>query len=134
MPLLFPHALGNVLRHNGSVKSRTDGVLVMGNRRDGEDSGLAAVMGTIAEFNLVRDALCGFRLASSVEGVVLRRNHVYFWYPVNNQAGERVAFQIDSPQTLCTLENNSVEGIQGVFESDIIPVRRGDIKESLDSQ
>jgi len=134
LPLLFPHALGNVLRHNGSVKSRTDGVLVMGNRRDGEDSGLAAVMGTIAEFNLVRDALCGFRLASSVEGVVLRRNHVYFWYPVNNQAGERVAFQIDSPQTLCTLENNSVEGIQGVFESDIIPVRRGDIKESLDSQ
>ena len=134
LPLLFPRALGNVLRHNGCVRNRTDGVLITGNRQDGEDSRLAAVMGTIAEFNLVRDALRGFRVASSVQGVVLRRNHVYFWYPVNNQAGERVAFQIDSPQALCTLENNSVEGIQGVFENDIIPVLRGGTRERLDNK
>jgi hypothetical protein len=88
-------------------------------------------MGTIAEFNLVRDALCGFHVASSVEGTVLRRNHVYFWYPVSLQTDPPVAFQVDVPDSTTVLELNSVEGISGGPSRDIVPLLRGDQRTDL---
>ncbi|MGQ9503458.1 MAG: hypothetical protein ACUVQR_00990, partial [Thermogutta sp.] len=99
LPVLFPRCLGNVLRHNGLIKNRTSGVLITGNRNEPKKDGYTAVMGTIAEFNLVRDALRGFQVARSVEGTVLRRNHIYFWYPVSVQSDLPVAFQIDDPDS-----------------------------------
>lgn len=134
LPLLFPHALGNVLRHNGLHRNRTEGAFLVGNRPSQEDSPYRAVMGTIVEFNLVRDALRAYRSGSSVEGTVFRRNHAYFWYPVNTEGGERVAFQIDDPESTSVLEHNSVEGISGVLEGGITPVKRGDRVEDAGSQ
>jgi hypothetical protein len=131
LPLLFPRCLGNVLRHNGVTKNRTAGVLMTGNRSESGKSGYTSVMGTIAEFNLVRDALCGFHVASSVEGTVLRRNHVYFWYPVSLQTDPPVAFQVDVPDSTTVLELNSVEGISGGPSRDIVPLLRGDQRTDL---
>lgn len=134
LPLLFPHALGNVLRHNGLHRNRTEGIFLVGNRPSREDSPYRAVMGTIVEFNLVRDALRAYRSGSSVEGTVFRRNHAYFWYPVNTEGGERVGFQIDDPESTSVLEHNSVEGISGVLERGIIPATRGDRAEDGGTQ
>jgi len=125
LPLLFPRCLGNVLRHNGLVKNRTDGVLLIGNRKETKENGYTSVMGTIAEFNLVRDALCGFHVSNAVESTVLRRNHVYFWYPVSLGAKSPVAFQVDDADSTTVLELNSVEGISGGLSQDIIPLLRG---------
>jgi len=113
------------------VKNRTDGILLTGNRKEPGESGYSAVMGTIAEFNLVRDALRGFHVANSVEGTVSRRNHVYFWYPVSIQTEPPVAFQINNPNSTTVLELNSVEGILGVPTGEIVPLLRGDQRTDL---
>ncbi len=81
LPVEFPRCLGNVLRHNSFVRCRTDGLLVTGNRPAGEQQPTSAVQGTIAEFNVVRDAGVAYHVARSAEATLLRRNHAYFWYP-----------------------------------------------------
>ncbi|MGQ9913785.1 MAG: hypothetical protein ACUVQQ_05470, partial [Thermogutta sp.] len=125
LPLLFPRCLGNVLRHNGLIKNRTSGVLITGNRNEPKKDGYTAVMGTIAEFNRVRDALRGFQLARSVEGTVLRRNHIYSWYPVSLQTEPPVAFQMDDADSTTVFDLNSVEGISGGPSRDIVPLLKG---------
>lgn len=130
MAVEFPRALGNVLRHNSMIASRTDGLLVTGAGRplpgqtDG-DRASPAVLGTIAEFNLVRDAVTGYRAAAGAAATLLRRNLAYFWYPVNSQAPPRVAFQVDDPASEAVIEQNSVEGIQGVPDADVLREQQG---------
>lgn len=125
LPVELPRCLGNVLRHNSFVRSRTDGVLITGNRPADEQQPTAAILGTIAEFNVVRDASIGYRVARSAEATLLRRNHAYFWYPVNQQPGPRVAFQVDNEKVAVTLELNSVEGFHGGADGQIVPEERG---------
>ncbi|MDY0165252.1 MAG: hypothetical protein RBS80_01830 [Thermoguttaceae bacterium] len=125
LPLMFPRCLGNVLRHNSFVRSRTDGVLLTGNRPAGEEQPSDAVVGTIAEFNVVRDALVGYRVARSVGAVLLRRNHAYFWYPVSLDPGPRIAFRVDNEEAAVTIEKNSVEGIHGSADGRIVEEQRG---------
>ena len=125
MPVEFPRCLGNVLRHNSFIRSRADGVLITGNRPADEHQPSAAIVGTIVEFNVVRDASAGYRVAQSAEATLLRRNHAYFWYPVNLDPGPRVAFQIDNDQAAVALEVNSVEGIHGTGDRQIVTERRG---------
>jgi hypothetical protein len=127
LPVEFPRCLGNVLRHNSFVRSRSDGLLITGNRPADEQQPAKAIVGTIAEFNVVRDASAGYHVAQSVEATLLRRNHVYFWYPVSLQSGPRVAFQIDNPQGTAVLETNSVEGTQGVGDGQIVDEQRGPV-------
>lgn len=57
LPIEFPRALGNVLRHNSFIHNRTDGVILTSRHTPPgvKDSG-ASVTGTIVEFNIVRDA------------------------------------------------------------------------------
>jgi hypothetical protein len=55
---------------------------------------------------------------------VFRRNHAYFWYPVNNSTNAPVAFAMDEPGATAAVEQNSVEGIHGVGEKRIIEVQR----------
>ena len=114
LPVEFPVALGNVLRHNSLVRSRTDGLAVNSNRPVDPHRPSPAVLGTIAEFNVVRDAVTGYHVAPSAEATLLRRNHAYFWYPVNLQPGPRVAVMVDSEKTTVVTEQNIVEGIHGV--------------------
>jgi hypothetical protein len=125
LPVEFPRCLGNVLQHNSFVRSRTDGVRITGNRPADEQQSTAAILGTIAEFNVVRDASVGYRVARSAEATLLRRNHPYFWYPVNQQPGPRVAFQVANEKAAVALELNSVEGIHGGSDRQIVPEQRG---------
>ena len=71
LPVEFPRCLGNVLRHNSFLRSRTDGLLITGSRPAGEQQPAAVVQGTIAEFNVVRDALTGYHVAHSAEATLL---------------------------------------------------------------
>jgi len=121
----FPRCLGNVLRHNSMTTSRTDGLLVTGNRPAGDGKSSPTVLGTIAEFNLARDAVNSYRVAPAADVTLLRRNLAWFWYPVGLQPPPRVAFQLDDPQATAALELNSVEGINGVPDGNVVPVRRG---------
>ena len=83
----------------------------------------AAVVGTIVEFNVVRDALTAYHAAASSDATVLRRNHAYFWYPVSNSSQKPVAFQVDPPKATVAIEQNSIEGIHGVPDGNIIELR-----------
>jgi hypothetical protein len=125
LPVEFPRCLGNVLRYNSFLRNRTDGVLLAGGRPAGEQQSTTTIVGTIAEFNVVRDALVGYHVAQSAEATLLRRNHAYFWYPVSLQPGPRVAFQIDNEQATAVLEANSPEGIHGGEDGQVIPEQRG---------
>ena len=125
LPVEFPRALGNVLRHNSFIRSRTDGVVLVSRHgvsavRDTS----ASILGTVVEFNVVRDAMKAYHAAASSDAVVFRRNHAYFWYPVNTSTNAPVAFAVDEPGTTAAIEQNSVEGIHGVGDKSFIEVQR----------
>ncbi|MDX9867863.1 MAG: hypothetical protein RBT78_08050 [Kiritimatiellia bacterium] len=123
LPITFPRALGNVLRHNSFIRSRQNGVIVTSRKRGGGDDS-ASVVGTVVEFNVVRDAPVAYRAAEGSDAVVLRRNHAYSWYPALHAPEPPVAFRIDSPATRCALEANSVEGRSGVKDASVREVVR----------
>jgi hypothetical protein len=56
---------------------------------------------------------------------LLRRDHAYFWYPVNLQPGPNVAFLIDDEKASAVVEENSTEGIHGGEDGQVIPEQRG---------
>jgi len=127
LPVEFPRCLGNVLRHNSFARNRTDGVLLTGSRPAGEQRPTSVVLGTIVEFNVVRDALVGYHAATSADASLFRRNHAYFWYPVSPPAeGKRppVAFLIDDEGATAAIEQNSIEGIHGTYDGVITQEQR----------
>ncbi len=83
-----------------------------------------SVAGTIVEFNVVRDAATAYYAVGSADAAVFRRNHAYFWYPVNDSTNAPVAFQIDEPGATVALEKNSVEGRSGVGEPGVVQIER----------
>jgi hypothetical protein len=127
LPVEFPRCLGNVLRHNSFIRCRSDGLLLTGERSDKQPA--AAVQGTIAEFNVVRDAPIGYHVAQSVDATLLRHNHAYSWYPVPPQPWQprvRVAFQMDDDKAAAVTELNTSEGLDGTWnETELIPELRG---------
>lgn len=125
LPVEFPRCLGNVLRHNSFLRSRTDGLLITGSRPAGEQQPAAVVQGTIAEFNVARDASIGYHVARSAEATLLRRDHAYFWYPVNLDPGPPTAFLIDDESASAVVEQNSAEGIHGTHDGRIVIEKRG---------
>lgn len=125
LPVEFPRCLGNVLRHNSFIRNRTDGLLITGSRPANERQPAAVVQGTIAEFNVVRDAATGYHVAHAAEATLLRRNHAYFWYPVSLQPGPRVAFLIDNEQATAVIGESAVEGIHGGPDGQVIVEQRG---------
>ncbi len=135
LPIEFPRALGNVLRHNSFIRSRTDGVILTSRKAPpGVKDTSASIVGTLVEFNVVRDAVAAYHAAQSCDATVFRRNHAYFWYPVNNSTNAPVAFQVDNPATTIALEKNSIEGIHGVHDGRIIDLKRGDRVTQLPEQ
>ncbi len=124
LPIEFPRALGNVLRHNSFTRSRQNGVIVTSRKSEGETDTSASVVGTVVELNVVRDAPVAYHVAQGCDGVVLRRDHAYAWYPVNNSTNAAVAFQIDSPGTRFSLEANTVEGKTGVKDATIVELKK----------
>jgi hypothetical protein len=114
IPIEFPRALGNVIRNNSFDKNRTEGVIIVsrkGNAADGDTA--PSILGTIVEFNVVRDAPIAYHSSHGSDGVLFRRNHAYFWYPVNNSTEPLVGFQIDKSDADVVLDNNDVEGKVG---------------------
>jgi hypothetical protein len=114
IPVEFPRALGNVIRQNSFIRSRTDGVIITSRKgKAANNDSSPSILGTIVEFNVVRDAAVAYHSGNSSDGVLFRRNHAYFWYPVNNSDAPPVAFQIDEPDADVVIEDNAVEGIVG---------------------
>ncbi len=124
LPVEFPRALGNVLRHNTFIRSRGNGVIVTSRKRESAADTSASVVGTVVEFNVVRDAPVAYHAGEGCDGVVLRRNHAYAWYPSGTAATLPVAFQFDNPATRFVLEGNTVEGKTGVKDAAIQELRR----------
>jgi hypothetical protein len=125
LPIEFPRTLGNELRHNSFVRNRTDGVILVSRRAPaGAKDITASIVGSIVEFNVVRDATVGYHAGASCDAVVFRRNHAYFWYPVNGSTNPPVAFQVDDAGTSVAIERNSIEGIHGVHDDRIIDLKK----------
>ncbi len=125
LPIEFPRALGNVLRYNSFIRSRGNGVVITSRKSHlGETDLTASVIGTVVEFNVVRDAPIAYHVAEGSDAVVLRRNHAYFWYPVNAASKLPVAFQIDNPATRVAIELNSAEGKSGTGDQSFLEVQQ----------
>ena len=57
--------------------------------------------------------------------MLFRRNHAYFWYPVNNSDKPPVAFQIDRADAHVVLDSNIVEGEVGELNpGDVIRLQK----------
>ncbi len=128
VPVEFPRALGNVLRHNSFIASRGDGV-VLTSRKGTPEAGDTApsILGTIVEFNVVRDARCGYHSGAGNDGALFRRNHAYFWYPVDHSLQPPVAFRVDRPKADVVMKENTIEGTTGVPNAkQIVPLRTPD--------
>jgi hypothetical protein len=120
LPVEFPRALGNVISHNSFVRSRDDGVVLAAGGAEpapGVQNTSPSVAGTVVEFNVVRDASVGYHASFGSDDSVFRRNHAYFWYPVNNSKDLPVAFQVDPPGATVVIDSNNAEdkvGNEGV--------------------
>jgi hypothetical protein len=82
------------------------------------------VAGTLVEFNVVRDAVIGYHSNIGNDDAVLRRNHAYFWYPVNNSEDPAVAFQVDKPDAFVIIDANVSEDKFGAEGNSLIDVKR----------
>ena len=127
LPIDFPRALGNVLRHNSFIRSRNDGVeLTSRKTASGIKDASPSILGTIVEFNVVRDAAVAYHAGESCDATVLRRNHAYFWYPVNNSAQPPVAVLLNHGNANVAIESNTIEGRTGVGSSEIVELKKVD--------
>ena len=126
LPIEFPRALGNTLRHNSFIGSRKYGVNITSRKADAvKDDTSPSIVGTIVEFNVVRDAPVAYHAGNLADGIIFRRNHAYFWYPVNNDPVSNVAFLIQAKDAAhIAIEANSIEGKEGVDEENIIKEQR----------
>jgi hypothetical protein len=114
LPIDFPRALGNVLRHNSLIRSRASGVILTSRKApSGVADTSASIVGTVVEFNVVRDAQTLYHVGQSADVVVLRRNQGYAWYPVGNPAERTKGIQIDPPEARTAIQDNNLEGPSG---------------------
>jgi len=127
LPVDFPRALGNVIRHNSFVRNREDGLTLStgaAKPAPGVRNTSPTVAGTLVEFNVVRDASIGYHAALGNGDAVLRRNHAYFWYPVNNSKDLPVAFQVDTPGATVVFDANTAEDRVGNEGTNLIELRK----------
>lgn len=124
LPVEFPRALGNVLRHNTFATSRQNGVIITSRKGETGTDTSASVVGTVVEHNVVRDAPVAYHAAHGTDAVVFRRNHAYAWHPAPPPAAPAVAFQFASPATAYALELNSVEGKVGTKDPTILELKK----------
>jgi hypothetical protein len=126
LPVEFPRALGNVVRHNSFIRNRDNGVTLSDSRQSppGVRQASPSVAGTLVEFNVVRDAAVGYRSYIDNDYAVFRRNNAYFWYPVNNSGDPPVGFQIDKPDATVIVDDNNCEDKHGTEGANLIALRR----------
>jgi len=128
VPIEFPRAIGNVIRHNSAVRSRYDGFVMVSRPIKPPVDTSPSILGTIMEFNLSRDAQNGYHLAAGADGAVLRRDLAWCWNgvpsPLEGKVMPGVGFRLDPPGATACLELNEVEGPQGVSDGRVKPVVR----------
>jgi len=108
----WPLAVGNVFRYNSANNSRSAAFSA-----SVSGQGERLCLGTVAEFNMVRDQPVGFGAGAGTAGTVLRRNHVYFWH---YEPGKPVAFDVRGARDVA-IADNEVEGVWGTPNpSDVI--------------
>jgi len=112
----WPLAVGNVFRYNSAADSRTSAFAA-----SAAGKGERLCLGTVAEFNMVRDQPAGFQVGAGTAGTVLRRNHVYFWH---YEAGKPVAFDLRGAQQAAVVDNE-VEGVWGTPTPPDVTVQEG---------
>lgn len=100
----WPLAVGNIFRSNSANNSRT---AAFSAAVSGEGERLC--LGTVAEFNMVRDQAVGFQAGKGTAGTILRRNHLYFW---RYEPGKPIAFDLQGARDVI-VEDNEVEGVWG---------------------
>lgn len=112
LPVEWPRAVGTLIRRNTIVESRFDGLrLTAAGSQDNP-----SFVGTVVEFNVVRDQHVGISAGSGVGGALVRRNHVYFW-DEEYLEDEPTAMRLLGSDTL--EQANTVEGPNGVPVRDI---------------
>ena len=74
-------------------------------------------MGTLIEFNTVRDARIAYHAGDSVDAVLFRRNHAYFWSPVDQSPEPSAAFYVEHDDSTIVLDANTIEGTRGEHDS-----------------
>ncbi len=126
-PIQWPLCLGTVLRQNSCVLSRAHGINVVGNhtaRQAGPDE--QSILGTIVEFNSVRDQPVAYMANDLTRATVFRRNHAYSWHTWTPET-KPTAYSLLGAQDV-TLEDNSTEGASGTEDGRIIERETGEGK------
>lgn len=127
LPVEFPRALGNVLRHNSFVRNRSDGVTIVSRAPKASFDRSPSILGTVLEFNVTRDAQAAYHVGNGAEATVIRRNHAYFWFPVATPTATTppaAGILIDNDKATVAMEHNSIEGRAGGGEASVVEVRR----------
>lgn len=127
LPVEFPRAVGNVLRHNSFIRNRSDGVTIVSRAAKASFDRSPSILGTVLEFNVTRDAQAGYHVGNGADATVIRRNHAYFWFPVATPTATTppaAGILIDNEKATVAMEHNSVEGRAGGGEQGVIDVRR----------
>ncbi len=126
-PITWPLCLGTVLRHNSCVRSRSHGINVVGNHtKTGAQSDERSLLGTIVEFNAVRDQPVAYLANDLTRATIFRRNHAYFWHTWTPDT-KPVAYSLVGAADV-TLEGNSTEGVEGMEDGRIIEKEAGERK------
>lgn len=103
-------AIGNVFRYNTGTNSRISGLSISAGSSSQDGKPYKAVIGTIAEFNVMRDQPTAYSAGDWVWDTLFRRDHAYFW---DVPAGEKpVGFDTNGSANTVLKENN-IEDLVG---------------------
>lgn len=106
-PVEWPRALGNIFRRNTAAGSRFSGIHLAGQVPEGTQ---ASTLGTVIEFNVLRDQPSGITGTSGAEQTLVRRNLIYVWDKTLLDAG---ASSLNLKGAGTVTEHNSMEGPTG---------------------
>ncbi len=111
-PAAWPICLGTRIRHNTTVNSRMKAINLASRHPRPEDApGERPIVGTVCEFNVLRDQAVGVSVPEVARSTKLRRNHLYFWYGWDGD-DPPTAYQVEDPNHLA-ISNNRIEGRGG---------------------
>lgn len=103
-------AIGNVFRYNTGTNSRLNGLAITAGTASPNEKPYRAVLGTIAEFNVMRDQPIAFSAGDCVWDTLFRRDHAYFW---DLHSGEKPVGFDTTGSTNSVLKENNIEDLMG---------------------
>lgn len=103
-------AIGNVFRYNTGTNSRISGLSISAGSSSPNAKPYKAVIGTIAEFNVMRDQPIAYSAGDWVWDTLFRRDHAYFW---DMAAGEKPVGFDTNGSSFTVLKENNIEDLVG---------------------